>query len=193
MFQFIMASWHEGPTFKIFQSCIIVSRDNLIVISHMKLFYLQLHLQRNKKKIKGKILQMGLQSHSNWNPTWKFMSKMSLLWIPSLSLRSSEEQSFPGVWLDFTLSMPCGQWNTNFKLSSNNSLEYIYTKQCIVHLKFCHITNTALVRFIPKRILCTKSNFELREDKTNHPESAKTFVYKSLYFQNKKKNQNPKL
>lgn len=79
MFQYIMVSWHDSPTFKNFQSLrqelYIISKDNLIVFSHMKLFYPQFHVQSNKTEIKGKLLQMGLQSHCNWNPNLDIYNK----------------------------------------------------------------------------------------------------------------------
>jgi len=66
-----MISGHNGPTFKHFQSLrqvlCMISKDNLIVFSHMKLFYPQFHVLSNKTEIKGKHLKMGLKSHCNWN------------------------------------------------------------------------------------------------------------------------------
>lgn len=64
MFQYIVVSWHDSPTSKNFQSLrqelCIISKDNLIVVYHMKLFYSQFHEKSNKIEIKGKLLQMGL-------------------------------------------------------------------------------------------------------------------------------------
>lgn len=49
----------------------------------MKLFYPQFHVQSNKTEIKGKLLQMGLQSHCNWNPDLDIYDKDGFTVNPS--------------------------------------------------------------------------------------------------------------